>query len=108
ADGKFKIFAGLRDDPFFFNLAGFKDAVAAIDAAEATLSFDPAGCPAVNAATSAALVGMLKGTMNGTMPAMDFFGGKNVLSIVISLDKALVNGGGPILSVWGSTNKAGG
>lgn len=29
--GKLKVFAGLRADPFFFNLAGFQDAVAAVD-----------------------------------------------------------------------------
>lgn len=108
ADGSFKVFAGLRDDPFFFNLDGFKDAVSTVVSAAPTLTFDPAGCPGVNAATSAALVGMLKGTQKGTMPAVDFFAGKNVLSIVLSVDKNLLNGGGPILSYWASTNKAGG
>ena len=108
ASGKVKVFAGLRDDPFFFNLEGFKDTVATVDAAEGVLQFDPAGCPAVDGATSAALVGMLGHTAKGTMPPADFFAGKNVLSIVLSIDKTLLNGGGAFMSVWASTNKAGG
>jgi hypothetical protein len=105
ADKSFKVFAGLRDDPFFFNLEGFKDAVETVDAAKPTLTLDAAGCPTLNNATSTALVGMLKGTAKGTMPAKDFFAGKNVLSIVLSVDKKLLNTGGPLLNVWGSTNK---
>ena len=106
-DGSFKVFAGLRDDPFFFNLAGFQDAVTTVEGAASALTFDAAGCPAVDPATSAALVGMLGGTAMGTMPASDFFAGKNVLSIVLSVDKAMLNAGGPIMSFWGSTNQGG-
>lgn len=105
--GKVRVFAGLRADPFFFNLEGFKDAVATVDAAEAALQFDGAGCPALDQATSAALVGMLQGTSKGTMPAKNFFATANVLSIVIEVDKTLVTTGGPIVSVWGSTHKKG-
>jgi hypothetical protein len=107
ADGSFKVYAGLRDDPFFFNLAGFQDAVTTVTGAASSLTFDAAGCPAVDATTSGALVGMLAGTAQGTMPAADFFAGKNVLSIVLSVDKAMLNAGGPIMSFWGSTNQAG-
>jgi len=103
--GKVKVHAGLHDDPFFFNLSGFKDAVATVDGVEAALMFDPAGCPKVDMATSMALVGMLSHTSMGTMPAADFFAGKNVLSIVLSIDAKLLNAGGPIMSVWASTNK---
>lgn len=108
ASGNFKVFAGLRDDPFFFNLDGFKDAVITVEGAAAGLTFDPAGCPAVDGPTSAALVGMLSHTALGTMPPKDFFAGLNVLSIVISAKKSLLNAGGPIMSVWASTNKVGG
>lgn len=107
SDKKFKVFAGLRDDPFFFNLEGFKDTVETVTAAAPTLPKDAAGCPTVDAATSTALVNMLKSTKKGTMPAADFFAGKNVMSIVVSVNKSLINGGGPILSYWASTNKAG-
>ena len=40
-------------------------------------------------------------------PAKDFFAGKNVLSIVISIDKKMLNAGGPIMSAWASTNVGG-
>jgi hypothetical protein len=106
ADGKFKVFAGLRDDPFFFNLEGFKETVAIVDGAAASLMFDPAGCPKLDAATSAALVKQLKSAKGGGA-AVDFFAGKNVLSIVLSVDKSLLNAGGPIMSAWASTNVGG-
>jgi hypothetical protein len=108
SSGKVKVFAGLRDDPFFFNLEGFKDTVSTVVAAAPTLTFDKAGCPAVDAATSGALVNMLKSTGKGTMPAADFFAGKNVLSIVLQIDATLLNEGGTVMSVWGSTNQVGG
>lgn len=110
-DGSFKVFAGLRDDPFFFNLDGFKDTVTTVEGAAASLTFDAAGCPALDAATSTLLVNKLKTDPKSTPPggtAKDFFAGKNVLSIVLSVDKKLLNGGGPIMSYWASTNKAGG
>ncbi len=110
ADGKFKVFAGLRDDPFFFNLTGFKAAVGAVEAKAASLTFDAAGCPAVDAATSMALVKALSTDPTSTPPgaaAKDFFAGKNVLSIVLSVDKSMLNAGGPIMSAWASTNVGG-
>jgi hypothetical protein len=107
ADGKVKVFAGLRDDPFFFNLNGFKDAVATVDAAEGSLMFDMAGCPQLNAATAGAVAGMLNHTMMGTAPPADFFAGKNVLSIVVQVDASLVSSStNKIVGVWGSTNMA--
>jgi hypothetical protein len=105
--GLLTVFAGLRDDPFFFNLDGFKDTVATVDAAKAGLMLDSAGCPAINAATSAVLVSKLKTDPNSVPPggvAKDFFAGKNVLSIVISVDKKLVTAGGAYVSSWASTN----
>src|SRR5579859_75469 len=58
ADGKVKVFAGLRADPFFFNLDGFKAVVGAVDTALAsgTIPTTDAGCPLLEAGTSAALV----------------------------------------------------
>jgi hypothetical protein len=107
-DHKIKVFAGLRDDPFFFNLAGFKDTVKTVETAAPNLTLDVAGCPTLDAQTSTVLVKKLKtdpDTMGGV--AKDFFAGKNVLSIVLSVDKSLLNAGGPVLSTWASTNKGG-
>ncbi len=103
ADGSFKVFAGLRDDPFFFNLDGFKETVKAVTAAAPALQFDPAGCPKIDAMTSAALVKQLKSGVGG-VAGVDTFAGKNVLSIVISVKKTALNAGGPILAAWASTN----
>jgi hypothetical protein len=102
--GKLKVYAGLRDDPFFFNLDGFKHAVATVKGAAASLTFDPAGCPKLDAATSAALVSQLKTDPNGNAP-QDHFKALNVLAIVVQVDLAIVNKGGPVVSVWASTNK---
>jgi hypothetical protein len=100
--GKFKVHAGLHDDPFFFNLGGFNDARAAVLGAAATLHFDDAGCP--TDAPASALVGLLTHTMNGASPTANFFAGKNTLAIVAEMDMSLLNGTGAILGVWASTN----
>jgi hypothetical protein len=106
ADGKLKVFAGLRADPFFFNLDGFKDAVQTVDnfVDGGTLTFTDAGCPNVNTAGSGLLVGKL-GTTNGGATAVDFFKNLNGLAIVVQVDKTLVTKGGPVVSVWASTHQ---
>ena len=103
-DGKLRVFAGLRNDPFFFNGPGFRAASRMVAAAAGGLQFDSAGCPTLDAATSAALVRQL-GTAPGGGVAMNSFNGFNVLAIVIAVDKSLVTKNGPILSFWGSTNR---
>ncbi len=105
-DGKLRVFAGLREDPFFFNAAGFRETARIVTAAADGLSFDAAGCPALDTATSAALVGQLQSAPGGG-PAVDAFAGFNALAIVLSIDVSLLTKGGPILSVWGSTNRDG-
>jgi len=109
ASGKITVHTGLHDDPFFFNLQGFKDAVADVDAAEtaSALTFDPAGCPNTAGAVSAKLVNDVTHTSTNTptMAPQDFFAGKNVLAIVMTVDKSLLTTGGPLVAVWGSTNQ---
>jgi hypothetical protein len=117
ASGKMKVFAGLRNDPFWFNIQGFRKLASAVKAAAGQLSFDGAGCPAIDPTTSSALVGLLASDGNGG-PGKDDFAKNghapvdgssvtngNVLSIVIAVDKTLLTTGGPIVGVWGSTNK---
>lgn len=104
-DGKVKVFAGQRKDPFFFNLDGFKNAVSTVKAAAAGLSFDEANCPAVDAPTSGVLVGQLQHDADGVSGPTDDFATANVVALVIQVDKNLVNGGGDILGVWGSTHE---
>lgn len=105
ADGKIKIFAGQRNDPFFFNLEGFGAAVGIVKGAAAGLTFDPAGCPALDGATSTTLVNQLSTSVGGGA-ATDDFAGANVAALVVQIDKTLVDAGGPILGVYGSTHTA--
>lgn len=100
-----KVFAGLRKDPFYFNLDGFKKTVETVIGAAPNLTPDAAGCPALDAATSMALVSQLKSDSMGG-PAKDFFAPLNGLAIVLELDKELVAPSGSILSIWGATHAA--
>ena len=113
SDSKVKVFAGLRDDPFFFNLTGFKDAAADAHANAGKLTFDTAGCPDLSQSPTGSsltyqqiLFADLTHTGHGANPPVDFFKGLNVLSIVIAVDKTVlgVSATSPILGVWGSTN----
>ena len=104
ADGKLRVFAGLREDPFFINLRGFREAARTLAAAAGTLTLDAAGCPALDAATATALVTQLH-TAPGGGPATDDSAGYNVLAIAVVVDKSVVTKSGPIVGVWGSTNR---
>ncbi len=116
ADGKVKVYAGLRADPFFFNLDGFKKAVATVDNAEEAgdpeLATNDAGCPQILPTTASCLRNYLSTDPNDASiatcaggPAQNAFAAANSLALVVSVDKSLVNKGGPIMAVWGSTNK---
>lgn len=113
ADGKLKVFAGRRSDPFFFNLAGFKKAVGMIEAIPAgALHTDAAGCPdQIPNNTRAALVSTLSTAQTGVPPCpdgqLDCFATFNTMAIVVQVDKSLVlHGSDHLLSVWGSTHAA--
>jgi hypothetical protein len=102
ASGRSLLFAGLRDDPFFNNVKGSRDA---INLAEATLKQgvprDAAGCPAYTPQQTAAILDRWRHTDGG--PARNFLAGWTPASIVLSVDLALVNRGGPVLAVWADT-----
>jgi len=101
--GMVRVYAGLRNDPFFFELNGFNNAVSTVIGAASSLEFDDEGCPAVDEATSGVLVGQLQSGADGA-EASDTFAGANVLALVVQIDKSLVNGGGQFLSTWASTH----
>lgn len=103
-DGKLRVFAGLRNDAFFFNSAGFNATRALVIDAAPSLEFDAAGCPQLDEPTSNALVTQLM-TAPGGGPAVDNFGNANILVLAVSVDKSIVTGGGPIVGVWGSTRR---
>lgn len=100
--GRVKVFAGLRNDAFFFNLAGFRATARAVTAAAGGLTFDAAGCPALDSGTSTALVTQLQRSATGGS-AVDGFANFNVLALVLAVDKSLLTSNGPILSVAGAT-----
>jgi len=74
--GAVRAYAGLRDDPFFFDLDGFIN----ILSKEAGKSF--LGC---------------------TSPRTDFFAGKNVSAIVLELPSSMLRGRTSQIGVWAAT-----
>lgn len=105
ASGGLKVFAGLRDDPFFLEYTGFLNAVttATAEAAAGRVMVDAEGCALLTPEQQTALVGLLTSGTDGA-PASNTFAGQNVMALVVQVDKNLVNAGGPILGVWGSTH----
>lgn len=105
-NGGLRVFAGLRDDPFFLEYAGFQNAINAANAevlaGRVPFPISEGGCPILDADQQAALLAALT-TGNDGAPASNTFAGQSVLALVIQVDKALVNPGGPVLGVSVST-----
>jgi hypothetical protein len=103
AEGSVKVFAGLRKDPFYFNLAGFNTARQAVQGAFATLAanLQPNGCPQPGAATA----GVVRDMLQADDPEADnFFQTLNTLAIVIEADRDFfVDDESPLISVYGQT-----
>src|SRR5262245_3626886 len=117
ASGRFRVFAGQRSDPFFFNLGGFSTAVAGADAAcggscPGGLPKDAAGCLLIGGTpTAAQLRGAIAAPAMTGNPAMcpvgvnDCFVTLNVMAIVVQVDKTeVVSGMDKLVSVWASTH----
>jgi hypothetical protein len=100
---RFRVFAGLRDDPFFNNVKGTRAAYqTAIAAMKNGAIIDAAGCPSFDQATSQAISHQWRHTDGG--PATNLLAGWTASSIVISIDLDLVTKGGKILAVWSTTS----
>jgi hypothetical protein len=108
-----RVFAGLRADAFFFNLAGFRTVANTVGPA---LVKPQPGCPngLKGQAPQAALLLATDGK-NGAGKDAFAKGGDavnggysgNVLALVVTVDKALLGDAmHPLLGVWASTNKA--
>jgi hypothetical protein len=113
--GKFRVFAGLRSDPFFFNLGGFKNAVtgaitACGGACPGTLTPDAAGCPQITKAIGDNLRAAISTAPTTASPPcaanqIDCFATANIMAIVIQIDKSeVVKGMDKLVTVWGSTH----
>lgn len=101
--GRFRVFAGLRDDPFFNNVKGSR---AAFDyAAEALRNGtrpDEAGCPMFDAPATEGILSRWKRTGDGR--GQNFLAGWTPAAIVVAVDLNVVNQGGKLLAVWAETS----
>jgi hypothetical protein len=99
---RFRVFAGMRDDPFFNNVKGARDAYqVAARALRNGAIVDGAGCPQLDAPTSRTLLDKWRHTDGG--PATDFLKGWTPASLVVAIDLNVVDKGGKLLAVWAST-----
>lgn len=99
---RFRVFAGLRDDPFFNNVKGTRAAYqTAITALKNRAIVDTAGCPTFDQATSQAILYQWRHTDGG--PPTNLLAGWTASSIVVSIDLDVVTRGGKMLAVWGTT-----
>jgi hypothetical protein len=99
---RFRVFAGLRDDPFFNNVRGTRAAYqVAATALQNGAVKDGSGCPNFNSATSRGILDQWRHTDGG--PGTNLLKGWTPASIVVSVDLGLLNEGGRMLAVWGAT-----
>ena len=94
-NGRFRVFAGPRDDPFFNNVTGTREALSAAAAALRR------GAP-VDAA-SREILDLWRHTSGG--PAANFLAGWKSSALVVSIDLEAVANGGPLVAVWGAVCK---
>jgi hypothetical protein len=100
--GGFRVFAGLRDDPFFNNVRGTRAMYQiAIAALQRGAPLDAAGCPRFDEATLASMSDAWRHTDGG--PARNFLMGWTPAVIVVSIELDRINQGGPLLAMWGAT-----
>jgi hypothetical protein len=99
--GRFRVFAGLRDDPFFNNVKGTRDALNAAIAAAALPAEAGDACPRLDAATVQDVRARWAHTAGG--PAVNLLAGWTSAAIVIAVDLDVVTAGGPLLAVWAGT-----
>ncbi|HEX6661275.1 MAG TPA: DUF4331 family protein [Sphingomicrobium sp.] len=101
-DGHIRLFAGLRDDPFYNNVRGSRDAYqVAARTMKAGAPIDAAGCPQLGTAASSDLLSAWRHTDGG--PARNFLLGWTPASLVVSVETRKVARYGPMLAVWGAT-----
>ncbi len=103
---RFRVFAGLRDDPFFNNVRGTRAALnVAAAALDARAPKDDGGCPRFDARTSARILDEWRHTEGHA--GSNLLAGWTTAALVIEIDLDAVNGGGPLLGVWATTTVRG-
>jgi hypothetical protein len=100
---RFRVFAGLRDDPYFNNVRGTRAAlnVAADAIQKGAAPKDASGFYKFDGTTSKQVLAQWRLTQGE--PAANFLAGWKTAALVVSVDLSLLNGGGPMLAVWGRT-----
>lgn len=99
---RLRVFAGLRDDPFYNNVKGTREAYSvAADAMMGVSKNDVAGCPMFSEATAKSILETWRHTGGG--PAKNFLAGWTPASLIVSVDLDVVNRGGTMLGVWAAT-----
>jgi hypothetical protein len=103
---RFRVYAALRDDPFYNNVKGL---LAAYEVGRSAIDggarIDAAGCPHLDEATAKAILYQMGHTDGGQ--AQNLLRNWTVSAIVISVDIGAVRQGGKLLAVWGTTSLAG-
>jgi hypothetical protein len=101
---RFRLFAGLRDDPFFNNVKGTREMYGVAGSAlKQGTPVDSAGCPQFDQATSHSILDTWRHTSGGA--AQNFLAGWKSSSLVLSIDLDLLTKGGYLLAVWGAVHK---
>lgn len=92
-----KAFAGPRDDPFYFDLVGFKHLKSRLLNGRLALGTiaDTSNCALADDNAAAQLLSCFTGT--------DTFAGTNVSSIVLSLPNSKLGGTGHTIGIWATT-----
>jgi hypothetical protein len=98
-----RVFAGLRDDPFFNNVRGTRAALDVAGAALPAVSRDAAGCPRFDATISARILDEWRHT--GGHAATNLLAGWKTGALVVSIDLSQVTRGGRKLGVWATTSR---
>jgi hypothetical protein len=103
---RFRVYAALRDDPFYNNVKGLLGAYqTASGAIKNGAAVDTAGCAHLDEATAKAIRDQMSHTDGGA--AQNLLYNWTVSAIVISVDLDAVSRGGKLLAVWGTTAIAG-
>lgn len=102
-DHRFRVFAGLRDDPFFNNVLGTRAAytVAFNEISAGVASLDQSGCPGLGPTTADALLYQWRHTNGG--PATNLLARWTTSALVVSVNLSDVTQGGKVVAVWGTT-----
>jgi hypothetical protein len=101
-NGRFRIFAGLRDDPFFNNVRGTRAALNVADAAmKGSARKDAGGCPTFDRRVVERIHDEWRHTEGHA--GTNLLAAWQTAALVVEVDLDVVTGGGPLLGVWATT-----